>query len=105
MYHKMKKTPVTSLDIKHIAKLANITLTPGEEKKLAPQLASILNYVSQLQKVTTDKVEPTSQVTGIDNVFREDEIDTSRSLTQEQVLANATASHNGYIRVKAVFEG
>lgn len=93
-----------SLDIKHVAALANILLTPDEESKLSPQLVSILDYISQLQKVSTENVEPTSQVTGLVNVFREDKIDTSRSLTQEQVLANAPASYNGYIRVKAIFE-
>src|SRR3989338_9884631 len=99
----MSDTLSTS-DIQHIAKLANIKLGPDEEKKIYPQLASILDYISQLQKVSTEKVESTSQVTGRVNVFREDEIDTSRVLTQEQVLSNAPASHNGHIRVKAIFE-
>lgn len=104
MYRIMKKTTPIHIDIKHVAKLANITLTPDEEKKLVPQLISILDYVAQLQKVSTDTVIPTSQVTGTVNVFREDTIDTTRVLTQQQVLANAPLPHRGYFGVKAIFE-
>jgi Asp-tRNA(Asn)/Glu-tRNA(Gln) amidotransferase C subunit len=37
-------------------------------------------------------------------VYREDEIDASRILTQDQVLANAPAKHNGMVKVPAIFE-
>lgn len=90
-----------TMDIKHIAKLAHIQLTE-EEKKLAPQLDAILNYVSQLQKISTDNVEPTSQVTGLVNVFREDTVDTTRMLSQKDALKNAPATHNGFVKVKSV---
>lgn len=99
-----KNSKFTLEDVKHAAKLAKLELTPQEEKKLAPQLVDILNYVSQLQEVPTGDVEPTSQVTGLVNVFREDEIEISRTLTQEQALSNAPASHNGFVKVKAIFE-
>ncbi len=100
-----KKSAKFSLeDVKHVAKLAKLKLTPEEEKKLAPQLAKILDYVSHLTKVPTDNVEPTSQVTGLTNILREDEIDVSRMLTQEQALSNAPAIHNGFVKVKAILE-
>lgn len=100
-----KKTIKFSLeDVKHVVKLAKLKLTPEEEKKLAPQLVKILDYISQLSKVSTENIMPTSQVTGLTNVYREDEIDTSRMLTQEQALSNAPATHNGFVKVKAIFE-
>ncbi len=94
----------TKIDVAHVAKLAKLSLPPKDLKKFAKELPEILDYVSQLQKVPTDNVEPTSQVTGLINVFRDDEIDVSRILTQDQVLANAPAKHNGMVKVPAIFE-
>ena len=93
-----------TFDVKHVARLAKLKLTPTEEKKLAPQLSAILDYVSQLAKVPTKNVPPTSQVTGLINVYREDEVNTSRMLTQEEALANAPATYNGFVKVKAILE-
>ena len=66
------------MDVKHIAKLANLTITDEEVKKYEGQLSSILDIVDQLKKINTDGVKPTYQVTGQTNCWREDEIDTSR---------------------------
>ena len=90
------------MDIKHLAKLARIQLTEEEEHKLTPQLEKILNYISQLQKVSTENSELTSQVTGLVNVFREDRVDTTRMLSQKDALKNAPETHNGFVKVKSV---
>lgn len=93
-----------SSDIRKVAKLAKLILTASEETTFASQLTAILDFVSKLQKVSTKEVTPTSQVTGLENVFREDEIDTSRMLKQEDALKNAPATYKGYFQVKAIFE-
>lgn len=61
------------IDVVKVAKLANLPLTSAEEKKFGKQLSSILDYMEVLNKVDTSNVEPTSQVTGLKNVMREDE--------------------------------
>jgi aspartyl-tRNA(Asn)/glutamyl-tRNA(Gln) amidotransferase subunit C len=68
---------MTHLDptaVRHIAKLARLRLTDSEVEKLAPQLSSILNYFEKLNEVDTEGIEPTAQVGGLRNRFREDEI-------------------------------
>lgn len=95
-----KKNKISSKEVEHIAKLSKLSLTPGEVKKFQEQLSEIINYVDQLSEVDTKNIPPTSQVTGLVNVFREDII--TPSLSQEQVLANAPETHNGYFKVKAV---
>lgn len=90
------------IDIKHIAKLAHLQLSEEEEKKIAPQLAAVLDYVSKLQNVPTENIEPTSQVTGLVNAFREDEVDTTRMLSQKQALSNAAAAYKGFVKVKII---
>lgn len=88
--------------VKHVARLANLNLTSKELKKFQKQLSSILEYVNQLNKVDTKGVEPTSQVTGLENVIREDKI--TPSLTQKEVLSNAPETHKGFFKVRAVFK-
>lgn len=88
------------IDVKHVAKLANLPLKPGEEKKFEKQLGETLDYVKRLEEIDTKNVEPTSQVTGLENVTREDE--TKPSFTQEEALLNTKSQHNGLFKVKAI---
>ncbi len=62
-------------DVLHIAKLAKLKLSDEEVKKFGSQLSGVLEYFEQLSEVDTDNVEPTSQVTGLENVTREDEVE------------------------------
>jgi len=99
---KTVKSDLSLEEVKHIAKLAHLKLTDQETVNFQKQLASILNFVSALSTVDTKDVVPTSQVTGLENVFREDEV--RESLPQSDALANAKRKHNGYFVVDAIFE-
>lgn len=88
-------------EVENIAGLARIELTPPERGQLTLQLSSILDYVDQLQSIDTSGIEPTSQVTGLADVWREDDVKRCE-LTREQLLANAPMSENGYIKVRRV---
>ena len=90
------------IDINHVAKLANLTLSPAEKKIFARQLGDILGYFDQLKKINTEKIEPIGQITSLINVTREDTA--APSLPQEDALANAPRTHNGFFEVDAVFE-
>ncbi len=90
------------LNVSHIARLANLPLTDEEKKKFESQLESTLAYIEQLNEVDTKNIEPTSQVTGLENVLREDV--PQASLSQEIVLSNTTNKHNGFFKVKGIFD-
>lgn len=90
------------INLTHVAKLANLPLTDEEKKKFEGQLSETLDYVAQLEEIDTKNVEPTSQVTGLENVFREDIV--APSLSQEEALKNAKSTHNGFFRVKTILE-
>lgn len=87
-------------DISHVAKLANLPLTDEEKKKFEPQLEETIKYIESLNEVNAEGVEPTSQVTGLENVTREDEV--KPSLTQERALSNAKQTLNGFFKVKGI---
>jgi aspartyl-tRNA(Asn)/glutamyl-tRNA(Gln) amidotransferase subunit C len=89
-------------DIKHIATLANLTLTTKEEKQLAKQLTETLDYIGILQEVDTKNVPPTAQVTGLENVTRDDVA--HDSLSQKDAIANTKNIHNGFFAVNAILE-
>ncbi len=98
----MKTSKITPDQVKKIAKLANLPIDDDKLPKYSQELGNILDLVSKLQKLDTEKIEPTSQVTGLTNVFREDVV--KPSLTQEQALQNAPRKHNGYFVTNAVFD-
>lgn len=88
------------INVKHVAKLANLPLSPEEEKKFEKQLTEILAYVGKLNSVNTKNVEITSQITGLENVTREDQA--TSSLSQDEALSNTKSKHNGMFKVKKV---
>lgn len=100
MYNPIVK--LTSDQIKHVAKLANLSLTPNEEEKYSEQLSKILNYIDQLNTVDTKNTEATFNVTGLENVTRGDK--TAPSLSSEEALANASQKENGFFVTKGIFQ-
>jgi len=91
------------MDVKQVAKLANLSLTPAEEKKFAKQFSETLKTINLINELDTSRVMPTFQVTGLTNVMREDKVDVSRVLSQSEVLKSAPAQHQGYFVVPAIF--
>lgn len=94
---------LTDQEVKHVADLAKLDLTKEDLINFQKQLTDIVEFVGSLKKVDTQNIEPTSQVTGLENVFREDEV--TPSLTQEEVLSSAKRKYKGYFVVDAIFEG
>jgi len=88
----------------HIAKLAQLKLGPSELEKFSRQLSETLDYVKILTELDkkTKNLFPTSQVTDLKNIFREDEV--KPSLTKKEVLANAKRRYKGYFGTEAIFE-
>jgi len=103
-YNDPMKGSLTTSDIHHISKLANLPVTDEQIKELTEQVGITVQYVSKLQTLSTKGVVETSQVTGQENVFRKDEIDPSRIFTQEEALSNAKRTHDGFFVVDQVLE-
>lgn len=90
---------ITKKQVYHIANLANIPIDDKEAEKLARGFEETLATITDLQSVDISGVEPTHQVTGMENVLREDEIDDSRTFTQKEALANAKQTYQGFFVV------
>jgi len=90
------------IDIKKVAQLANLRLKTENIKTLEKQLNEIVGYVEKLNEVDTKGVEITSQVTGLENITREDKA--SESLSQIDVLSGTKSKHNGLFKVDSILE-
>ena len=93
----------TKSEVEQVANLARIGVSESEESDLAQDLSSILEFVDELQAVDTKGVVPTSQVTGLEDVLREDEV-VRCELARDELLANTPTTLEGYVKVKRVLE-
>jgi len=93
---------LSEAEVEHIAKLARLKLSKEEIGKFCSQLSEVLDYVNVLNEVETKDVEPTAQVTGLENVFREDEV--FPSLEPQQALSCAPAREGNFFKTGVVLE-
>lgn len=99
----MAKDRFSINEVDDLAKLARVGLNDDDRTALAQSLGSILDFVDQLEKVDTEGVVATSQVTGLKDVLREDEV-VRCELTRDELLANAPAVQDGYVKVRRVLQ-
>jgi aspartyl-tRNA(Asn)/glutamyl-tRNA(Gln) amidotransferase subunit C len=94
---------LTPQDVLKLARLSRLRLSKEEIERFTSELSAILKYVEQLSAVDTKNLEPTSQVTGLTNVLRADEI-IDYGESSEALLKNAPDRDGNYIKVKRVLE-
>src|SRR5881409_3607413 len=87
-------------DVKYVAHLARLSLTPEEEQKFGAQLGQVLAYIEKLKQLDVSDVEPTAHAVPLTNVTRPDEI--RASISNEQALKNAPAQANGLFLVPKI---
>ena len=92
----------SEFDIKYVANLARIALTPEEEARLGSQLGDILGYVKKLEELVVSDVEPMAHAVPLDNVLRADEV--QPSISNDEALANAPKAANGLFVVPKIVE-
>ena len=91
------------IDVRKVAKLANLPLSESEEEKYSKQLSKILDYIDKLNSLSTSGVEATYNVSSQANVMAKDEV--IESLSQEDATKNAQNKKEGFIVTKGVFSG
>jgi len=90
------------IDVKYVAHLARLSLTPEEERAMGAQLGSILDYIEKLKEVDVAGVEPTAHAFPMVNVTRPDEI--RPSMSHEDAMRNAPSEANGLFIVPKIVE-
>ena len=88
--------------IKHISKLARISINDEKAKKLESDLNSIFKFIEKLNKLDTDKVEPLTSIAETTLKLRSDEVKSKN--IREQILKNSPEKNKDFFVVPKVIE-
>ncbi|MFO0839432.1 MAG: Asp-tRNA(Asn)/Glu-tRNA(Gln) amidotransferase subunit GatC [Phycisphaerae bacterium] len=88
--------------VRHVAKLARLSLSDDEVRRFARQLAVIVDYISQLKDAETTGIEPLAHPLALCDVLRDDR--PAESLDVETALVNAPQRERTFFRVPAVLD-
>jgi len=94
-------TQISKDDVQHLAQLSNLQLTEDEASALQIDLENIVGYIQQLDELDTTGVEPTYQVTDLENIWREDTVN-NYGIDKAALLALAPATEAEQIKVPKV---
>lgn len=97
-----KPKTITEDDVRYVASLARIHLRADETGRLTKNLEDILGYVHKLERLDVSRVEPTSHVLPLKNVYREDAV--QPSLSQDEALQTTVQKHAGCFKVPQIIE-
>ena len=89
-------------EIRRVALLARLKLTPEEEYSLTEQLDTILGYMNKLAEVDTTDVQPFTHAMKNDDSLRQDGV-TNRP-NPDALLANAPDRDNSFFKVPKIIE-
>jgi len=89
-------------DLEYVASLAKLKLREEDEEKVREKFSQVLEYVSMLNRLDIDDVEPLINVNGMSNVMRDDRA--GESMDRETLLANAPDKMYGCIKVSKIIE-
>lgn len=92
---------LTNEDVLKLARLSRLKLSDNEIETFKKEINEILSYVEMLKEVDTSGLAPTSQVTGLENVMRKDEI-IDYKLSRDDLLKNVPAKQDGYVKTKRI---
>jgi aspartyl-tRNA(Asn)/glutamyl-tRNA(Gln) amidotransferase subunit C len=90
---------LTRDDVLKLARLARLQLTDEEVETFRKEISEVLGYVKQLDDVDVTGLAPTSQVTGLKNVMRDDEV-VDYGVSAKDLLKLAPKTQDGHVKVK-----
>lgn len=94
-------TQITREDVLHLAQLSSLQLTDDEITGLQADISNILGYVEQLGKLNTEGIEPTYQLTGLSNVWRDDKV-IDYGISREDLLKLSSEVIDNQVKVPKV---
>ncbi len=86
--------------VRKVAHLARLELTPAEEEKFTTQLSDILNYFEQLSELDTESVMPTTRAIDVSNVTRSDSLQPYTG--REAILEGAPNRDGDFFKVPKI---
>ncbi len=94
---------IDAAELQHLARLARLELSPEEEGELLHDLNRMLGYFEKLGELDTEGVPEMQRPVSLVNVLREDV--PGETFSQEEALALAPETREGFIQVPRTVEG
>ena len=88
------------IDVNKFANLAKIKLNKEEEKEIQKEISTFLDYVNLLSEINDDNI-PMDNITGLKNIFREDEVEKYEG---NNLLDNSPLTKDGFFLVPKVIK-
>ena len=88
--------------VKHISKLARISLDENNVDSLAKDLTSIMKFIENLNKLNTDKTAPLTSIINASLKSRKDEVKDGK--IRDQILKNSPEKNEEFFVVPKVIE-
>ena len=88
--------------VKHISKLARISIDDEKANKLKGDLNNIFEFIEKLNELNTDNVEPLTSVAETSLKFRSDEVKNQN--IREQIIKNSPEENEDFFVVPKVVE-
>ena len=88
--------------IKHISKLARISLDDKKIDSLSKDISSIMKFIEKLNKLNTDKINPLTSIINSSLKSRIDEVKEEK--IRDQILKNSPDSNDEFFVVPKVIE-
>ena len=88
--------------VKHISKLARISLDENKVKTLSKDLTSIMKFIENLNKLNTDKTAPLTSIINASLKSRKDEVKDGK--IRDQILKNSPEKNDEFFVVPKVIE-
>jgi aspartyl-tRNA(Asn)/glutamyl-tRNA(Gln) amidotransferase subunit C len=99
----MPEQKITLDQVRHVAKLARLSLDEPHLNRLTAELESILGYIAKIGELDVSNVEPMSHALPMQNVLREDIA--SEGLPLDKVLMNAPETDGPFFKVPKIIGG
>lgn len=94
------RSPISTEDVAHVARLARLALSDEELERYTEQLAAVLGHAADVEALDTEGVAPTAHPLPLVNVLREDVV--RPSLPRDEVLAQAPDAEDDRFRVPRI---
>ncbi|MGA2412399.1 MAG: Asp-tRNA(Asn)/Glu-tRNA(Gln) amidotransferase subunit GatC [Candidatus Binataceae bacterium] len=98
----MAEPKITLEQVRHVARLARLELSPDEELSLQTNMSEILSYADKLNELNTVDVEPTTQVGEAGTPMRDDAV--TNHPAAEEMLGNAPSRVANFFKVPRIIE-
>ena len=98
----MPESKITLEQVRHVARLARLELSPQDEDRLRADMDEMLAYVDKLNELDTKDVPPTAQVGEAGTPMRDDVV--TNDPAADAMLSNAPSRDRNYFKVPKIIE-